>query len=131
MWQRIQTIFMAAGAVCFLLFLTVPSGMLNGSEIGAGDTKIRSALSVAGFLLLCYSILSFKNRRQQRLINWIVIGMVVVIYVLWLFDPIRTEAGYALNWGMYMPGFVIPLLLLANYFIQKDDNLIRSMDRLR
>ena len=122
---------MAAGAVCFLLFLTIPSGILNGNEIGVGDTKIRSAMSVAGFLLLCFAILSYKNRSRQKLINWIVIGMVVIIYVLWLFDPIRTEAGYSLNWGMYMPGFVIPLLALANYFIKKDEDLISSMDRLR
>lgn len=122
---------MAAGAFCFLLFLIIPSGILNDHTIIASDTVVRSAISVAGFLLLCFSIISFKNRNRQKLINWIVMGMVVVIYVLWLLDPIRTEDGYFLYWGMYTPGFVIPLLILANYFIKRDEDLIKSMDRLR
>ena len=58
-------------------------------------------------------------------------GKGAITYAIWLLSADRKLPDYAAYWGMYLPGFAAVFLLIANYRIQKDQQLVDSMDRLR
>lgn len=99
-----------------------------------GPTPFISICCVALVLLGFLSILSFKDRKRQLLLNKISVGINVLLLGL---------LGY---WLLTLPGGIdfpekgieplFPLLsviclLAANSFIKRDERLVKSVDRLR
>ena len=98
--------------------------------------------SVPLILLLCavlilvgfFSILSYKNRKRQILLNTISIFINALLLGLLAYWLLNLSGGIQFPEKGIEP--IFPLismisLLIANVFIKKDDRLVKSVDRLR
>lgn len=136
MLQRIQTIylFLAAlisGGLIFLLSLWKNS---NGEHVYAEDQPMVLVMFLASAALSLVSIFMFKNRKLQFvlgriniLLNFFLLG----VFVYWSLslpgEMDISEKGI----GMFVPIISIVFLVLANRAIKKDEDLVKSVDRLR
>lgn len=135
MIQRIQTIFLALAAICNIVVYFTPiytRAMEDPQKwIGFG---FAISLFVAAILLL-YSIFLFKNRKAQ--ISWVKkAALVEVIGLGFSMGVILSLGGIgiylwdeALGTGLITLSFGFQLLALK--FINKDEKLVKSMDRIR
>lgn len=80
------------------------------------------------------SILSHAKRQQQfvmgrlnMILNLILLGLLVYRTLTASGETAISEKGV----GMFLPIFSIVLLVLANKAIKKDEDLVKSVDRLR
>ena len=98
--------------------------------------------SVPLILILCavlilvgfFSILSYKNRKRQILLNTISIFINALLLGLLAYWLLNLSGGIQFPEKGIEP--IFPLismisLLIANVFIKKDDRLVKSVDRLR
>ena len=76
----------------------------------------------------------FKNRQLQFvlgrlniLINLILLGLLVYVSLSLPGEAAVSEKGI----GMFLPVLVVLLLVFANRAIKKDEDLVKSVDRLR
>jgi peptidoglycan/LPS O-acetylase OafA/YrhL len=85
-------------------------------------------------LLTIISIFSFKKRQNQfvlnrltMIFNFILLGFFVYRSLNLPGETMVSEKGI----GMFLPAISIVLLVLANKAIKKDEDLVKSVDRLR
>ena len=157
MLQRIQSVFLfLASAAVFSLeslkvnFMTLLHGLPNsGSPYSDNVFNVHDDI-ILGFLmgfagtLMFVSIFFFKSRTKQAqiiMLSNFVVGA-LLIYGTWearetfskTVSP-ETVSGTALqsNFGFAIPALVVALILswLAIRFINRDEKLVRSADRLR
>ncbi len=136
MLQRIQTVylilaFLFSGVLPFVFPLWVVG---NQKFFFMQDTFYTVLFGLSAALSLL-SILSFKNRKQQFVINRL--NMILNLILLGLFISrslnlsgetiVVSEKGI----GMFLPIVSIVFLSLANKAIKKDEDLVKSVDRLR
>jgi len=136
MIQRIQTIYLSiviliAGVLPFWINLWSDA---EGNEIFArNDVFISGAFYISAVLALI-SIVLFKNRKNQFVLNRL--NMILNIFLLGFFvyrsqnlsgEISVSEKGI----GMLIPVISIVFLVLANRAIKKDEDLVKSVDRLR
>jgi len=84
-----------------------------------------------------YEIFQFRNRFGQLKLGMVNLLLIVAVFGLQFYFSNQGEA--ALNpklEGQFQPAFYLPTLalmlnLLANRFIRRDEQLVRSADRLR
>ncbi len=131
MLQRIQTVWMAL-AVLASVFLFV----MGQDVIVFGDRNF-PLISIGCFILGIvgiFSIFSFNNRKRQLLLNNISIiinALLIGFLVYWL---LNLSGGIEIPEKGIEPIFpilAIICLLIANFYIRKDDRLVKSVDRLR
>lgn len=129
MIQRIQTIYLLAAGIAALLFSFVneyalqyagSSGILNVSP---------SILVQLSALMALVSIFLFKNRSNQIKLIWL--SIILAIAGLGLYIYVDGIQNFYLDWQFYIAFSVIVFLYLAKRGVQKDEELIRSADRLR
>jgi Ca2+/Na+ antiporter len=136
MIQRIQTVFLIIVALMtsvlpFFLNLWLDA---NGNEIFAqGEVLVSIVFYISGALAL-YAVFLFKNRKNQFVVNRL--NMILNLFLLGFFvyrslnlsgETLVSEKGI----GMLIPVFSIVFLVLANRAIKKDEDLVKSVDRLR
>lgn len=147
MIQRIQTLYLFLALLCsmgltFLVGLKVDIAgeqfnvvqLLNKEEL---LLKLIPILFIMSGVLSLISILRFKNRKNQFvlnrlniLINFVIFG--VLIYYLYVSAALpENHVSDNSSTGVFIPIAVIVLLVMANRGIHKDENLIKSVDRLR
>ena len=137
MIQRIQTIYL------FLAFLTV--GVLpfifplwtlgDGKDYFFMQNQIYVILFGLSTAITIYSIISFKKRQTQFVANRLTIVLNLILLGLFVYHslnlsgetPVVSEKGI----GMFLPIISIVMLALANKAIKKDEDLVKSVDRLR
>lgn len=135
MLQRIQSIYL------FLAFL-VSAGLIfvfdlwkeNGQEVYAQDEPAVLALFLLSALLSIVSIFLFKNRKLQFVlgrINMILNLILLGLFVYWSLKVSGESQISEKGIGMMIPIVSIVLLVLANKAIKKDEDLVKSVDRLR
>lgn len=136
MLQRVQTLYLA---VAFLLTGILPLFLnlwttVAKVDIMAMDYLIYIALFGFSSLLALISIFSFKNRQNQfvinrlnMILNFILIGLLVYNSLTLSGEAKVSEKGI----GMLLPIFSIVFLVLANKAIKKDEDLVKSVDRIR
>ena len=152
MIQRVQSIwlFLASLTLFMLLILPVVTKMSNGTEFWilvsglyqkatTGTIKVQSFLpllisTVIVAILTFSNIFNYRNRTlQKRICNVVIIltvGLSFWIYIMAQKIPGGLEgAGY--NAGAFMPILAIIFCFLATRGIKKDEQLIKSADRLR
>ena len=136
MIQRIQTIYLllAAGVSSGLIF--VLHLWTNNDEmlIFAKDEYLYLGLFLGSALLSLISIFSYKNRKLQFvlgrlniILNFILLGFFVYQLLMPPGESNISEKGV----GIFIPILSIVLLVLANKAIKKDEDLVKSVDRLR
>ena len=144
MIQRIQTVYLLLAA---LLSLVLPfvwplwpdaEGNLVSSarmaETGdTGFTFFASLFLVSGIMSLL-TVLSFKNSKTQLrintfniVVNLIILGLLIYHLLTLPGETMVSEKGI----GLLLPFVVIVLLAIARRAIKKDENLVKSVDRLR
>lgn len=136
MLQRIQTIYLLLAAICSagLIFLFALWSNSEGVEVYAQDHWSVFAMFLASGALSLISIFMFKNRKLQFVLgrlNIILNFFLLGVFVYWSLslpgEMDISEKGI----GMFLPIISIVFLVLANKAIKKDEDLVKSVDRLR
>jgi hypothetical protein len=161
MLQRIQTVFLLliVLAMCIFLFLPIwhkiDPTILHSYTIYAWKIKevnppdnlvnqlflpyaLLGSIAVAIGLIALYEIIRFDNRRLQlqlgalnSLLLTALVGLIVYLVTKNQTTLLPNVAGGSYQFGFIMPIIAVIYNLLANYFIRKDEKLIRSIDRIR
>ena len=136
MLQRIQTIylFIAAGISAGLIFVFDLWITIEGVSFFAKDEILYLGLFCGSALLSLIAIFMFKNRKSQFvmgrlniILNFILLGLFVYRSLNLSGETTVSEKGI----GILLPIFSIVFLVLANKAIKKDEELVKSVDRLR
>lgn len=136
MIQRIQTLYLLLSAVIMGGLSFVFSLWFNndGDAIYAMNDYLYLGFFLGSALLSIISIFSFKNRKSQFvmgrfniILNFILLGIFVYQSLNLSGETDVSEKGI----GMLLPIFSIVCLVLANKAIKKDEDLVKSVDRLR
>ncbi|MCA6365287.1 MAG: DUF4293 domain-containing protein [Bacteroidetes bacterium] len=140
MLQRVQSLFLAAVAIIALVLLFVPVFYVNGKDqVQTGITLTGNILALLVNLLpagwAVFTIFQFTNRPQQ--IKFCTLGMILSSLVLAadvflpavLFSQENSVLTFAA--GIYIVPLNILLFFAASRFIRRDEELVRSADRLR
>lgn len=145
MIQRVQSILLGLVAILYILLFFIPVFSWQAPTSEAGDSWNLTALYnfpfiVMNVLIILFSIFSisqFKNRKKQRtyvLILCIVIILNVCLYMYYMYT-ITAQNEYVLqpakSIGIYFQLISIILCLIAARRIKKDDDLVKSIDRIR
>ena len=136
MLQRIQTIYLL---LCVLISGVLPFFIKiwtaeNKLEVFANSNDIYFGLFLISAILALVSVFSFKKRQNQfvlnrlnMILNFILIGLLVYHTLNLSGEAQVSEKGI----GMLLPIFSIVFLALANKAIKRDEDLVKSVDRLR
>ena len=136
MIQRIQTLYLT---IVILLNAVLPFFVnlwveTENGEVFAKNELIISLVFYAIAVLALITILLFKKRQNQFVLNRL--NLIVNLFLLGFFvyrslnlsgETAVSEKGI----GMLIPVFSIVFLSLANRAIKKDEDLVKSVDRLR
>ncbi|MDC3365975.1 DUF4293 domain-containing protein [Flavobacteriaceae bacterium] len=137
MIQRIQSIylllviFLSIGAPFFLkLWVETDNDLFAYESILYKLVPISFIISA---LLALISIFRFNDRQQQFVLGRIIIliNLFLLGILIYLSLNIPGEIFSEKGIGMFIPSIVILFSVLANKAIRKDENLVKSVDRLR
>ncbi|WP_338648104.1 DUF4293 family protein [Flavobacterium sp. KS-LB2] len=137
MIQRIQTIYLLLAFVVtgILLFFIPLWTMKDGKDFYFMQSQVYTILLGLSTTLTLLSIVSYKKRQNQFVIGRLNIILNLILLGLFVYrslnlsgeTPVVSEKGI----GMFLPVVAIVLLVLANKAIKKDEDLVKSVDRLR
>ena len=137
MIQRIQTIYLLLAFVVtgILMFFFPLWTMSDNKEYFFMQSQVYTILLGLSTSLTLLGVVSYKKRQNQFVIgrlniilNLMLLGLVVYRSLnLSGETPGISEKGI----GMFLPAVAIVLLVLANKAIKKDEDLVKSVDRLR
>jgi hypothetical protein len=137
MIQRIQTIYLLlAFVVTGILPFVFPLWTMNdGKDYFFMQNQIYVIVSGLSTTLTLLSIVSYKKRQNQFVIGRLNIILNLILLGLFVYHSLNlsgetlvvSEKGI----GMFLPILAIVLLVLANKAIKKDEDLVKSVDRLR
>lgn len=136
MIQRIQTVYLLISAIISggLIFVFHLWTTENDVPVFAKDNMAYLLLFLGSTLLSLISIFQFKKRQSQFvlgrlniILNFILLGLFVYQLLISPGESQISEKGV----GIFMPIFSIVFLVLANKAIKKDEDLVKSVDRLR
>jgi len=155
MIQRIQTLYLLFAAIAASVMFFFPLAVFYGEhnfELFIYELKFfdpNPSLNVGEYFLLpllgvvvliiflsILSVINFKSRKRQMMLIRVNMALTLILlagyffgYIGLLEDQVGSPAEY--KFASFMPALVFLFLLLANRGVQKDEKLIRSMDRLR
>jgi len=156
MIQRIQSVYLLLAALSSALMFAFPIGWYYGSsntiefyvyriidhvpgneQLFAGSLLIPLIILVGASLLLPLLII-FDYKRLSRQLSWIRIQllllMVMVALIFFVYNTrlnslLSVEADF--GFGMFLPLIAMVFSFLAMRAVQRDQKLLRSVDRLR
>lgn len=145
MIQRIQTIFLLLAAATFGALFKLPMAssdkataqFLSDRIFDVTDHAALLSPAILGVVLSLVTIFLFRNRKLQLKLGYGIIVVAILLplitFLLFTNESARIEASTQVTdeIGMFLPIGAILFGALANYFIRKDDRLVKSMDRLR
>ena len=146
MLQRIQTLLLflatlALGALAVSPFLSVTQSMEGSGFFSDGifdihDHLLFMVLFSVALLITLFSIFSYRNRPLQLKLNtwsrWaVLLGYAALFVLLFLRENEVLTQGFRPGVGLFLPPVFWVLSLMASKHIKKDENLVKSMDRLR
>lgn len=155
MIQRIQSVYLLLVFIFALLFLIFPKGYLDingtifeirsmttyskdGTEMLEPQGILRYLVLIVPFIIMAlsvYTTVSFKNRVFQIKLGKIniLLHIALVVSTFFYLDNVRNFYSGEFSYGaaVVLPLAAMVLILLANRAIRKDENLVRSADRLR
>ena len=94
-------------------------------------------LTILGATIAIVTIFLYNNRKLQIKLGYGIMLMAIVLSLMsFLFltnDTVNQDTTAQIHdqWGMFIPLVSVLLAVLANHYIRKDDQLVKSMDRLR
>ena len=136
MLQRIQTIYL-------ILAAGISAGLIHVFELWVNTTEIKvfaqdniyvlAAFLASAFLSLL-SIFRYKNRKSQFILGRLNIILNFFLLGFFVYQSLNISGETAVSEkgiGMLLPIISIVFLALANKAIKKDEDLVKSVDRLR
>lgn len=155
MIQRIQTVYLLLATILMgltflfpLLWVNVPPTAFYALTVFGVEAKAAEpygmtfdqGLLLASTILAVYAPLrttfSYGNRRRQM--RWVVYSVLIVILQLlavafsaYMLMKTLPQASFTPNWVLLLPIGAIALCILAYRAIRRDDEKIRSIDRIR
>ncbi len=146
MIQRIQSIYLLIAGIISAGLTFIFSLWTNSQantpivyivDLFSGLSILEKTVPVLFFISALLSIVTlflFKNRQLQFvlgrlniLINLFLLGILIYLSQTLPGETSVSEKGI----GMFLPVIVILLLVIANKAIKKDEDLVKSVDRLR
>ena len=137
MIQRIQTIYLLLAFIVtgILLFFIPLWTMSDNKEYFFMQSQVYTILLGLSNSLTLLSVVSYKKRQNQFVINRLNIVLNLILLGLFLYRSLNlsgeTLAVSEKGIGMFLPVVAIVFLVLANKAIKKDEDLVKSVDRLR
>ena len=131
MIQRIQTIYLLIASIAFaLLSFKIPFWSLNNEFMYAQNDNKLYLLLITLFVFSIIGIFLFKKRTvQMKLLRLsILIEFVVLVRLFLTYKELNTPLDTKVFF-LLMSAFVA--LLLAYRGVKKDEDLVRSVDRIR
>lgn len=136
MIQRIQTIYLV---IAFIIMGNLPfvfplETSSTGVKTFAADHLVDITLFTLSALLSLITIFLFKNRKLQFVLCRLNIILNLILLGLFVYHSLSLSGEVATSKkgiGMFLPIFSIVFLVLANKAIKKDEDLVKSVDRLR
>lgn len=136
MIQRIQSVYMLIVAVVSGVFPLIFSLYTQtDTVVFAYRNDIASSILFAiSAVLAIYGIFKFKTRQTQFVLNRLNILINLTLLGIFVYR-VLTSSGESLisekGVGIFLPVLSIVFLFLANQAIRRDENLVKSADRLR
>jgi glucan phosphoethanolaminetransferase (alkaline phosphatase superfamily) len=156
MIQRIQSLFLGGAFLAMMAFIFLPFAKYSGdlylfeqyaygfNDLTKGEIDIFGTLfpfpalllAVFSIILTVVTIAQFKNRVfQMKLVKTNIIFMILLMVGVFFLYPYIINANIqgtnTFELGAYFPVITFVFLVLSYNFIQKDENLVKSLDRLR
>jgi hypothetical protein len=134
--QRIQSIYLALAFIISIALPFVFSLYANseGAAVWAQDNPIILGLFGLSGALSLITIFLYKKRQNQfvlvrliMILNFVLLGVLIYRSQILSGGTAVLEKGI----GMIIPLISIVLLALANKAIKRDEDLVKSVDRLR
>jgi hypothetical protein len=148
MIQRIQTLFLLGITLLSLVllffpfeqiivdntkyFLTLMPGCLNGMTKPFVYAPI--ALNGIVFVLSIYTIFKFKRRKKQmKFAQLLMVLSALLMGNLFTMNFLKVEGSAVIDYKFvaFIPMVNIVLAFMARWFIKKDEDLVKSADRIR
>ncbi|WP_299669863.1 DUF4293 domain-containing protein [uncultured Polaribacter sp.] len=143
MIQRIQSVYLLLASIIsgvlifvFNLWKSIQKKIFALDLLNSESYLLKGipVLFLISALLAFVAIFLFKNRKLQFvmgrlaiLVNLILLGLLIYVSLTLPGETAVSENGI----GMFVPILAILLLVLANRAIKKDEDLVKSADRLR
>ncbi|MGN7810288.1 DUF4293 domain-containing protein [Flavobacterium johnsoniae] len=138
MLQRIQTVYLILTfVVTGVLMFFMPLWTLNtGKAFYFMQSQLYTVILGLSTMLTIISIISYKKRQNQFVMGRLNIILNLILLGLFVYRSLNlsgetAEAVSEKGIGMFLPIAAIVLLVLANKAIKKDEDLVKSVDRLR
>lgn len=153
MIQRPQTLLLIGAAIVLLVSFFLPFWELNLDEVqsslnafsrtiskdGETTTKSIAYMSIVGFVAvisIVFNIFKYNNRALQMKLSSVgnlLIGAHIVLFLFMVVPAAKVEAGYegSLTLGAFLPLGAFLLNTIAKFLIKKDEDLVKSVDRIR
>ena len=138
MIQRIQTLYLllAFAATGILPFLIPLWTMSDGKPYFFMQNQLYVIILGLSTTLTLLGIISYKKRQNQFVIGRLNIILNLILLGLFVYRSLNlsgdtTTVVSEKGIGMFLPIVAIVLLVLANKAIKKDEDLVKSVDRLR
>lgn len=161
MIQRVQSIFLLIAAIIPIVLIFIPFGYVDTDlaryvynsislkEMCPDGVSVIRLYYLAFCLALtaglaCFALFRYKNRvKQMQTVSFtMIIFLITLLLVLWICPDIIFKKFFSARMEDFTFTFnTVPLLVLiiveavclffANRFIKKDEELVRSADRLR
>ena len=130
MIQRVQSLFFFFSAICSITIVHTFPVLQNETtsyllKEHFADARLFVFLSAA---LSLFAIFQFKKRKVQQLIASIARLMITIAFFLIVFLH-RNEEVFGIGIILLIVPFIS--LIAANFFIKKDEKLVKSADRIR
>ena len=138
MIQRIQTIYLFLAVLACIAFIFVPFGQMKTLEDNTETLVIQNIpqlmiCSIVVAVIALLSIFLFNNRKAQMkvvLVNSVLSVVLIGLFIFGITQHIGIK-NYIFGVGAILPIFILLFNILAYSSIKADENLVRSMDRLR
>ncbi|MFT5714471.1 MAG: hypothetical protein ACI9WT_001027 [Flavobacterium sp.] len=137
MIQRIQTIYLILAFVVtgILPFLFPLWTMTDGKDYFFMQNQVYVILLGLSTSLSVLTIVTYKKRQNQFVMGRLNIILNLILLGLFVYRSLNVSGETVLvsekGIGMFLPIVAIVLLVLANKAIKKDEDLVKSVDRLR
>ena len=136
MIQRIQSIYLliVAGISGGLQFVFHLWENVKGIAVFAKDNMLYFGMFLASAALAIITIFMFKNRKFQFVLGRLNIILNFFLLGLFVYQSLNVSGETNVSEkgiGILLPIISIVFLVLANKAIKKDEDLVKSVDRLR
>ena len=134
MIQRVQSLYLLVALAFDAGFYFVGNTGTEFLESGWSMTSINQTVQLIVMVLIVWSIFKFKQRLHQFVLNRLSIILNFVLVGVFAYQSLSLPGEATASQkgiGVLLPIISIVFLVLANKAINRDEDLVKSVDRLR